>query len=244
MNMRGVILAGGTGTRLRPLTSFINKHLLPVGRKPMIGHAITKMKEAGIRDVLIITGSESAGLFARLIGSGSAFGMRIAFRIQDEAGGIAQALGLASDFVGESGKFVALLADNLFEAPLTPYLRRFALQPAGALVLLKKVPDPFRYGVPVLNGDRIVRIEEKPEQPQSPYCVTGIYFYDGSVFRIAESLKPSRRGELEITDVNNVYAAQGLLRYEVLPGWWTDAGTFESLHEAGKRLIESGGDGH
>ena len=208
----------------------------------MIWHALSKMKEAGIRQVMIVTGSESAGLFARLIGSGSALGLNVTFRIQDEAGGIAQALGLASEFVGENEKFVALLADNLFEASLAPYLSRFQSQREGALLLLKEVPDPFRYGVPELDGDRIVRIEEKPERPKSPFCVTGIYFYDGGVFRIAESLTPSRRGELEITDVNNVYAERGLLRYEVLPGWWTDAGTFESLHEAGSRLIGIGGD--
>lgn len=238
--MKAVILAGGTGTRLRPLTSVINKHLLPVGDRPMIGHALSKLKEAGITDILIVTGRSAVGLFTAYLGSGRDEGVSITYRVQEEAGGIAQALAVAEPFIGQDGKFVVLLGDNLFEEPLLPHLEAFAKQKSGAMVLLKAVGDPRRYGVPVFDrkGSRIMRIEEKPDRPQSAYCVTGIYMYDCTVFTRIRSVAPSRRGEMEITDVNNAYAAAGQLAYRVLDGWWADAGTFDSLHEASCKLRE------
>lgn len=239
--MKGVVLAGGTGTRLYPLTKIINKHLLPVGKLPMICHGLNKLREAGVEELMLIIGKHSAGLYTQLLGSGEEWGIQLTYRIQEEAGGIAQALALAESFIGNSGKFIVLLGDNLFEDSLQPYIDTFRQQPSGARVLLKQVADPRRYGVPELKDGRIVQIEEKPEQPQSHYCVTGMYMYDQEAFRIAKTLKPSGRGELEITDVNNAYAAAGKLSYDVLPGWWTDAGTFESLHEASGRLL--GGNG-
>lgn len=234
--MKGVILAGGTGTRLKPLTTYINKHLLPVGRYPMIYYAVEKLREAGITDILLVMGQHSAGLYTRFLGSGREWGVKLTYKIQEEAGGIAQALACAEGFAAGGERLVVLLGDNLFADPLLPYVRSFEAQPEGAKVLLKRVDDPRRYGVPVLEQGRIARIVEKPEHPPSPYSVTGIYFYDGRVFEVIRGIRPSERGELEITDVNNVYASRGQLTYDVLPGWWTDAGTFESLQEAGRRL--------
>lgn len=234
--MKGVILAGGSGTRLYPLTKVINKHLLPVGKHPMIMHSIGKLKQAGIEDILLVTGSSSAGLYAKLLGSGKEWGVRMSYKVQDEAGGIAEALAMAEGFVRKGEKFVALLGDNLFEDTLSPYLQAFSKQESGAKVLLKEVEDPRRYGVPVFNGESIVSIEEKPEHPRSCYCVTGIYMYDASVFEVIRTVKPSARGELEVTDVNNVYARRGELTYNILLGWWIDAGTFASLREAGMHL--------
>ncbi|MFS0723247.1 sugar phosphate nucleotidyltransferase [Paenibacillus sp. 1P07SE] len=235
--MKGIILAGGTGSRLYPLTKIINKHLLPVGTVPMICHSVEKLRDAGIHEILLVIGTHSAGLYTQLLGSGREWGVRLSYRIQEEAGGIADALDGAQSFVSPGERFVVLLGDNLFEDDLSDHLREYSLQKSGARVLLKKVPDPRRYGVPVLDGDRIVSIVEKPQQPPSAYCVTGIYMYDSTVFDIIDGIQPSGRGELEITDVNNVYAARGELGYAMLGGWWTDAGTFESLYEASSRFM-------
>lgn len=244
--MKGVILAGGRGTRLAPLTDVINKHLIPVGRYPMIHHAIVKLREAGISDILIVTGKQSIGLYAEYLGSGESLDVRLTYRVQETAGGIAQALGLADSFIPPGEKFIVLLGDNLFEDRLGAHKEAFMKQAAGARVLVKQVADPRRYGVPVFAGNRIARIEEKPEIPLSDYCVTGIYMYDRSVFDIVASIAPSKRGELEITDVNNHYARREQLEYAELTGWWSDAGTFESLYEVSNRLMapeQTGGDG-
>lgn len=238
--MKGVILAGGSGTRLRPLTAIVNKHLLPVGSAPMIMHSVKKLQEAGVRDIMIITGKQSAGLYAELLGSGRELGVALTFRIQDSPGGISEALGLARSWLEHDDKFVVLLGDNLFEDSLRPFIEAYRDMQAGALVLLKQVDDPFRYGVPELKDGCIVGIEEKPAAPKSQYCVTGIYMYDSAVFELIDALEPSGRGELEITDVNNGYASRGTLHYRILNGWWTDAGTFESLHEANVRLFAAG----
>jgi len=236
--LKAVILAGGTGSRLKPLTYWTNKHLLPVGSYPMICYGIAKLRESGIRDIVIVTSRTALGGFADVLGSGRDWGVSILYRVQEEAGGIAQALELARPMMLPKEKFIVLLGDNLLEESLRPYCDAFEKQAEGAMVLLKKVDDPRRYGVPKLDkaSGRIVRIEEKPEHPASEYCVTGIYFYDTEVFRKVDGVKPSRRGELEITDVNNAYAQTGSLTYRELQGWWTDAGTFESLEEAGRRL--------
>ncbi|KKO54277.1 sugar phosphate nucleotidyltransferase [Paenibacillus sp. DMB20] len=236
--MKGVILAGGTGTRLYPLTKIINKHLLPVGKIPMICHGIEKLRNAGIVDILLVISKQSAGLYTELLGGGKEWGVHLTYKVQEEAGGIAQALSLAEPFMEPNEKFVVLLGDNLFEDPLTTYVQFFRKQAEGARVLLKQVHDPRRYGVPILEGDKIIKIEEKPAEPKSDYCVTGIYMYDTAVFDKIRSIKPSDRGELEITDVNNVYASEGQLAYDVLAGWWTDAGTFQSLHQASDRLLK------
>lgn len=240
--MKGVILAGGTGTRLRPLTKFLNKHLLPVGRYPMIYYAVEKLRSAGIEDILIVTGKQSAGLFCDLFGSGKEWGVRITYKMQEEAGGIAQALATAENFILPHEKFVVHLGDNLFDEPLIHFVKDFNNQEKGAKVLLKKVDDPRRYGVPEMEGNKIKQIEEKPSDPKSPYTVTGIYMYDGSVFEVIRRIKPSGRGELEITDVNNVYASEGTLTFNILTGWWIDAGTFESLHEANIHLKDYKGE--
>ncbi|MCQ6559723.1 sugar phosphate nucleotidyltransferase [Paenibacillus mendelii] len=236
--MKGVILAGGTGSRLHPLTKIINKHLLPVGNIPMICHGVEKFRKAGIEDILLVIGKHSAGLFTELLGSGKEWGVRLTYKIQEEAGGIAQALSLAEPLMKPGERFVVLLGDNLFEDSLTPYVQAFVKQTEGARVLLKKVHDPTRYGVPILLDDKIDSIEEKPAVPKSEYCVTGIYMYDSGVFDVVRSIKPSGRGELEITDVNNVYASKGQLTYDILDGWWTDAGTFQSLYQASGRQLE------
>lgn len=238
--MKGVILAGGLGSRLYPLTKLINKHLLPVGKQPMINYGIERLRDAGITDLLIVIGKMSAGLYADYIGSGQQMGVRVSFAVQEEAGGIAQALSLAEPYIAGQEKFVVLLGDNLFAEDLTPYVQAYHRQgPNEARVLLKRVHDPRRYGVPVfdqVHKDHIIRIEEKPRRPRSNYCVTGIYMYDSFVFQVIKEIKPSARGELEITDVNNRYAAQGKLQYDILQGWWTDAGTFESFQEAAMKL--------
>jgi glucose-1-phosphate thymidylyltransferase len=226
--LRGVVLAGGTGSRLFPLTKVTNKHLLPVGREPMIFHPVKKLVEAGVREILIVTGTEHMGAVVGLLGSGKDFGCELTYRVQDEAGGIAQALGLARGF-GHDGRLVVVLGDNVFEASLAPFADAFRKQARGAKILVKEVPDPGRYGVAVTEGSRVVRIVEKPKDPPSSLAVTGIYFYDDNVFEVIRKLRPSSRGELEITDVNNEYIARGELTFDPLPGWWTDAGTFESL---------------
>lgn len=238
--MKGVILAGGTGTRLYPLTSLLNKHLLPVGNYPMIMYGIERLRQAGIIDILIIMGKQSSGLYTDFLGSGSGHGVQLTYRIQEAAGGIAEALELAKSYMTPGEKFAVLLGDNLFKDDLGPVMQRFEQQPPGsARVLLKEVPDAQRYGVPVFDPSRpgtIARIEEKPHEPQSKYCVTGIYMYDTSVFEKITQITPSARGELEITDVNNHYAHEGKLEYDILSKYWSDAGTFDSLREAGEKM--------
>jgi len=236
--VKAVILAGGTGTRLKPLTYWTNKHLLPVGTYPMICYGISKLREAGMRDIVLVTGRTSVAGFADVLGSGRDWGVSLIYRLQEEAGGIAQALDLARPVIAPGEKFAVLLGDNMFEESLLPYRRMFENQPDGAMVLLKKVDDPRRYGVPELDPKtgKILRIVEKPKHPPSGYCVTGIYFYDSEVFDIIDGIRPSDRGEMEITEVNNIYARQGRLSHAELTGWWTDAGTFASLEEASRRL--------
>ncbi|SDS29264.1 Glucose-1-phosphate thymidylyltransferase [Paenibacillaceae bacterium GAS479] len=229
--MKGIILAGGTGSRLYPLTKVTNKHLLPVGQYPMIYHSIYKLKAAGIDDILIVTGRDHMGDVVNLLGSGYEFGVSFTYKVQDQAGGIAQALGLARGFIGNESMAV-ILGDNVFQDDMKPFVDNFKQQGSGAKILLKEVHDPERYGVAELSGSLIVSIEEKPKQPKSTMAVTGIYMYDNNVFEIVKELKPSGRGELEITDVNNAYIQKGLLTYDVLSGWWTDAGTHESWAHA------------
>jgi len=223
--MKGIVLAGGTGSRLFPLTKVTNKHLLPVGKKPMIYYPIEKLIKAGIAEILIVTGTDHMGAVVNLLGSGKDFGCRFTYKVQDEAGGIAQALGLAENFVG-SDTMTVILGDNIFEASLDAALENYP--GSGGQILLQKVDDPERFGVAELDGDKIVGIEEKPDQPKSDYAVTGIYMFDSRVFDLIKTLKPSGRGELEITDVNNHYIKKGEMRFSVLEGWWTDAGTPES----------------
>ena len=229
MGLKGVVLAGGLGSRLLPLTKVTNKHLLPVGQKPMIYYPVEKLTSAGIEDILIVTGLEHMGDVVNLLGSGREFGCRFTYKVQDEAGGIAQALALAEGFAaGDS--VVVILGDNIFQTSLKPYVDKYQTQQGGAQVLLKEVSDPHRFGVATIDGDKVIEIIEKPKQPKSNYSVTGIYFYDNTVFDIISTLKPSGRGELEITDVNNEYIAKGQMGFDMLDGWWSDAGTFESLN--------------
>lgn len=229
--MKGIILAGGTGSRLYPLTKVTNKHLLPVGKYPMIYHAIFKLVEADIKDILIVTGKEHMGDVVNLLGSGSDFGVTFTYKVQDQAGGIAQALGLCETFVG-TDIMTVILGDNVFSDNITEYVQKYKQQKNGAKILIKEVTDPHRFGVPELEGSFIKSIEEKPKDPKSNYAVTGIYMFDSSVFEIVRGLKPSNRGELEITDVNNAYIEKGTLTYDVLSGWWTDSGTHQSLAKA------------
>jgi glucose-1-phosphate thymidylyltransferase len=229
--MKGIILAGGTGSRLYPLTKVTNKHLLPVGKYPMIFHSVAKLKEAEIEDMLIVTGKDHMGDVVNLLGSGREMGVTFTYKVQDEAGGIAQALDLAEHFVGDD-QMVVILGDNVFSDSISSYVANFKKQQVGAKILIQEVHDPNRYGVPELQGDKIVSIEEKPQHPKSTYAVTGIYMFDSTVFDIVKTLKPSGRGELEITDVNNAYIQKEQLSYDVLQGWWTDAGTHESLAKA------------
>ncbi|WP_025681700.1 sugar phosphate nucleotidyltransferase [Paenibacillus massiliensis] len=229
--MKGIILAGGTGSRLYPLTKVTNKHLLPVGKYPMIFHAVYKLKQADILDILIVTGKEHMGDVVNLLGSGREMGVTFTYKVQDEAGGIAQALDLAEHFVGED-QMVVILGDNVFEDDISPFVDNFRKQVTGAKLLLQKVHDPHRFGVAELQGGRIISIEEKPEEPKSEFAVTGIYMFDHKVFNIVKTLKPSNRGELEITDVNNAYIVNGTLTFDTLEGWWTDAGTHSSLARA------------
>ncbi len=234
--MKGIILAGGTGSRLLPLTKVTNKHLLPVGRKPMIYHPVEKLTEAGLDEVLIVTGVEHMGDVVSLLGSGKDFRCRFTYKVQDEAGGIAQALSLAENFAG-GDRLVVILGDNIFEDSLRDQVAQYREQRRGARVLLKRVPDPQRFGVAEISDGRVLSIEEKPKKPKSDYAVTGVYFYDDQVFDIIRTLRPSGRGELEITDVNNAYLRQGELTYGLMQGWWSDAGTFESLARV-HRLVE------
>lgn len=230
--MKGVILAGGTGSRLFPLTRVTNKHLLPVYDKPMIYYPIQTLVDAGIRDILIVTGGSSAGDFLRLLRNGKDFGLQqLNFAYQEGEGGIADALRLAEYFT-KGEKICVVLGDNIIEGSIREAKENFDRQPSGAKILLKKVHDPERFGVPVFEGNKIVKIEEKPKHPRSDFAVIGIYFYDWTVFNRVRTLKPSARNEFEITDVNNSYLAEGQLTHDVIDGWWTDAGTFESLWKA------------
>ncbi len=230
--MKGVILAGGLGSRLRPLTKVTNKHLLPIYDRPMIYYPLQTLVGAGIDEIMIVTGGSNAGDFLRLLGNGRDFGLKhIDYTYQEGEGGIADALRLCEHFA-DSEPICVVLGDNIIQQSIAPYARRFEAQGGGARVLLKEVDDPERFGVPEIDGDRIVRIDEKPEVPKSRYAVTGVYFYDARVFEFIATLKPSKRNELEITDVNNAYIAANAMQYDVLEGWWTDAGQFESLHLA------------
>ncbi len=227
-SIKGVVLAGGTASRLKPLTNVTNKHLLPVGRKPMIYYPIEKLTGAGIEDILIVTGVDHMGDVVSLLGSGKDFSCKFTYKVQDTAGGIAQALSLAENFAGGS-KIAVILGDNIFEDPLNHYLDKYISSGYGAHIILKTVSDPRRFGVADLSGGKIVGIEEKPSKPKSEYAVTGVYFYDSEVYAIIRTLKPSGRGELEITDVNNSYIKKASMGYSIMTGWWSDAGTFESL---------------
>ncbi len=231
--MKGIILAGGTGSRLRPITNVTNKHLLPVYNKPMIYYPLLTMQACGFKEVLIVSGREHAGHFLNLLGSGHEFGLRISYEVQEEAGGIAQALLLGEDFADQEPVAVHL-GDNIFEdtAQLVNGVERFKSQLNGAMIFLKKVHDPERFGVAEVKGESVIGIEEKPKNPKSNLCVTGFYIYDGEVFDAIKTLKPSARGELEITDVNNSYINKGQMKFEIVDGEWTDAGTFESLFKA------------
>lgn len=236
--MKGIILAGGLGTRLYPLTKITNKHLLPVYDKPMIYYPLQTLVEAGIKDIMIVTGGNHAGDFLKLLGNGREFGLKdISYTYQEGEGGIAAALDLTENFA-DCDKIVVILGDNLIEGSIKEYVKAFAKQEKGAKVLLKEVPDPERFGVPVFEDGRITCIEEKPKEPKSKYAVTGIYMYDASVYQVIKTLKPSGRGELEISDVNNAYIEAGTLTYDILKGWWTDAGTFESLYRASTLVVE------
>jgi len=226
--MKGIILAGGTGSRLYPLTKVTNKHLLPVYDKPMIYYPLEMLVDAGIQEIMIISGRGHAGHFLELLGSGAEMGVGIAYEIQEEAGGIAQALGLAKNWTGKDD-IVVILGDNIFEDRVGREVDEFD---TGARIFLKEVPDPQRFGVASVEGNRVVEIEEKPEEPKSNLAVTGLYMYDSRVFEIIKNLKPSHRGELEITDVNNAYIGMNEMRYSMLEGFWSDAGTFESLMRA------------
>lgn len=230
--MKGIVLAGGLGSRLYPLTKVTNKHLLPIYDKPMIYYPIETLVEAGIRDILVVTGGRNAGDFLRLLGNGKEFGLRhLNYTYQEGEGGIAAALALA-EFFADGGPICVILGDNIVEGSIAGFIRNFEKQKTGARVLLKEVEDPQRFGVPVIQDGHILRIEEKPTVPPSRYAITGIYIYDGEVFDIIRGLTPSGRGELEITDVNNAYIRKGALQYDIMEGWWTDAGTFESLLRA------------
>jgi glucose-1-phosphate thymidylyltransferase len=230
--MKGVILAGGTASRMRPLTDITNKHLLPVGRAPMIYHPIMKFKKAGLTDILIVTGRDHMGHMVQQLGSGYQFGVQFTFKVQDRPGGIAEALNLSRGFA--AGESIAVhLGDNIFETGIDVFVREFkAAGEKGAMIFLKEVPDPERFGVAEIKGDKVVSIEEKPKAPKSNLAVTGLYFYENSVFEMIPSLKPSARGELEITDVNNYFIKNGAMSFRRVEGYWTDAGTLESWKRA------------
>ena len=237
--MKGIVLAGGTGSRLFPLTKITNKHLLPIYDRPMIYYPIQTLVDAGIRDILIVTGGRNSGDFLRLLANGKEFGLKhINYTYQEGEGGIADALGLAEHFA-DGDKICVVLGDNIIEGSIRESVERFRQQPQGGHILLKEVQDAERFGVAELSGQRIVGIEEKPRKPKSNYAVTGIYMYDASVFEKIKTLVPSHRGELEITDVNNAYIREGTMTFSFLDGWWTDAGTFESLLRAANLVAQS-----
>ncbi len=236
--MKGIILAGGLGKRLYPLTKVTNKHLLPVYNKPMIYYPMETLIRAEIDDIMIVTGGNNAGDFLRLLGNGHDFGLKhINYTYQEGEGGIADALSLAEHFAGGE-KIVVILGDNIIEGSIKNAVMDFEKQKEGAKLLLKEVPDPERFGVVEFEGDNVLNIEEKPEKPKTNYVVIGIYMYDSAVFDITRTLRPSGRGELEITDVNNAYIERGMVTYEILDGWWTDAGTFDSLMRANQLVAQ------
>ena len=238
--MKGIILAGGLGSRLAPLTRITNKHLLPVYHKPMIYYPIEALIKAGITDIMIVTGGNHAGDFLRLMGNGKDFGLKhLNYTYQEGEGGIADALSLA-EYFADGEPVCVILGDNIIERNIVKAVRDFKEQKTGAKILLKEVPDPERFGVAQIEGDRLVSIVEKPKNPRSNLAVIGIYLYDGRVFDIVKTLKPSERGELEITDVNNAYVQDGTMTWEMLDGWWTDAGTFESLLRASVLVAQTG----
>jgi glucose-1-phosphate thymidylyltransferase len=237
--IKGVVLAGGLGTRLAPLTRVTNKHLLPVYKKPMIYYPIEKLVKAGLQEIMVVTGGPFAGDFLKLLGNGREFGLKeVHYTYQEGEGGIAEALGLTENFV-EGDRVCVILGDNLFSASIGRGVEEFMEQKSGAKIFLKEVDDPERFGVAELKGKSVVGIEEKPKKPKSTYAVTGIYMYDNEVFSIVKTLQPSGRGELEITDVNNAYVKRGTLTYEILDGWWSDAGTFDSLYRANKLVVDT-----
>lgn len=230
--MKGIILVGGTGTRMLPATRVVNKHLLNIFDRPMIYYPLQTLVNAGIKEILIVTGGNNPGDFLKLLGNGKEFGLKeIHYTYQEGSGGIAEALGLAQDFA-DNGKVVVILGDNIFEDNIRFAVKDFKKQAMGAKLFLKKVPDPERFGVAQIKGKKVISIEEKPKKPKSPYAVTGLYMYDHQVFDVIKTLKPSQRNELEITDVNNFYIKQGTATFEFIKGFWSDAGTFESLLRA------------
>mgnify|MGYP003681895685 CR=1 FL=1 len=237
--MKGVILAGGLGTRLLPATKVINKHLLPVYNKPMIYYPIETLVRAGIEEILLVTGGNNAGEFLKLLGNGKEFGLKeLHYTYQEGVGGIAEALGLAEDFA-DSGKVVVILGDNVFKDDIKKDIEQFEKQERGAKVFLKEVEHPEHYGIAEIKDDKIINIEEKPKKPKTNLAVTGIYMYDNQVFEVIKTLEPSRRGELEITDVNNFYIKQRAMTYRVLDGWWGDCGeSFDSLLKVSNLLAK------
>jgi glucose-1-phosphate thymidylyltransferase len=238
--MKGVVLAGGTGSRLNPLTRVTNKHLLPIYDKPMVYYPIQTLVNAGIEEILVVTGGKNAGDFLRLLGNGREFGLKhINYTYQEGEGGIAEALGLA-EFFAAGEPICVILGDNIIENNICDAVENFKKQKEGAKILLKKVDDAQRFGVAEIKGDKVLGIEEKPKNPKSDFAVVGIYLYDATVFQKIRRLKPSGRGELEITDVNNFYIDEGKLTYQVLEGWWTDAGQFELLLRANTLVAETG----
>ena len=238
--MKGIILAGGLGTRLDPLTRVTNKHLLPVYDKPMIHYPLGALIGAGITDIQIVTGGKNAGHFLELLGNGHELGLpHLNYTYQQGEGGIADALSLCEHFAAGE-RVCVILGDNILEKSIIRQAQAFEKQDDGGRILLKKVPDPERFGVPVFDGDRLIAIEEKPKQPRSDYAVIGVYFYDSTVFDFIRGLSPSARGELEISDVNNLYLNAGKLEYDYVAGWWSDAGTFNSLQSVGTLVRETG----
>ncbi|MDD5342136.1 MAG: sugar phosphate nucleotidyltransferase [Patescibacteria group bacterium] len=237
--MKGVILAGGTGSRLAPLTRVTNKHLLPVFNRPMIYYPIATLKKAGIEDILVVSGKGHVGHLLELLGSGKRFGVKFSYEVQEEPGGIAQALGLAKDFI-DGGKIIVMLGDNILVDDIKEAVQDFEKQPSGAKIFLKETKYPQSLGIAEIDGDRIINIEEKPKKPKSNLAVIGLYMYDSSVFDVVNTLKPSKRGELEITDVNNYFIKESTMTYSVLKGWWGDGGeSFESLLEAGQLVAKT-----
>jgi glucose-1-phosphate thymidylyltransferase len=234
--MKGVLLAGGLGTRLKPITNVTNKHLLPVFNKPMVEYPLQMLKDAGVTDIILITGPENAGDFMKLLGSGKDFGVKLTYRLQDEAGGIAQALGMAEDFVGKD-KCMAVLGDNILGECFRDDIEKFE-KCGAAKIFLKEVSDPERFGVALLKDNKITKIEEKPAKPKSNLIVIGVYLYGPEVFNVIKTLKPSARGELEITGVNNFFVEKGTMDYRVIEGFWSDAGTFPSLYRASRHMAE------
>lgn len=236
--MKGVILAGGLGSRMMPCTKVTNKHLLPVYNKPMIYYPLGTMVKAGLKDIMIVTGGNNVGDFLRLLGNGSEFGLKdMNYTYQEGEGGIADALKLTENFV-DGGKVIVMLGDNIIKDDISGAVAEFEKQPEGARIFLKQVQDPERFGVAEIKDGKVINIEEKPKSPKSNYSVIGLYMYDNQVFDIVRTLKPSDRGELEITDVNNEYIKRGNMTYSIIDGWWTDAGTFESLYRASRLVAE------